>query len=359
MNAIDVFAGAGGLSLGAMQAGIDVVLAVEQDRHAAAAYQENHPRTQVKTADIRSVPSDEFRQTRRGTNGTIVFGGPPCQGFSYSNTRTRTLDNHLNWLYKEFIRVIDAWQPLCFLFENVKGITDFRRGTMLTTILKAFQRRGFKLVHGILNAKNFGVPQDRSRFFLIGSRDGIDIDLPAPTGKSPPTVSDAIGDLPSLTNGSNATSLRYGDSPPSRYARELRGPLRECSGHLVTNSSSLVVRRYACVQPGNNWQDIPKSLMRNYTDQSRCHTGIYYRLRGDWPSFVIGNFRKNMVIHPTSNRGLSVREAARIQSFPDAYTFSGSIGFQQQQVGNAVPPKLARAVFERVVRSTDGRRHRG
>ena len=354
MKAIDVFAGAGGLSLGAMQAGIEVVLAVEQDKHAAAAYKANHSSTRVKTSDIRKVPSEQFGQIPRGANGTMVFGGPPCQGFSYSNTRTRTTENQLNWLYTEFLRVIDAWQPLCFVFENVKGITNFNRGTMLTTILQAFQSRGFNLVHGILNAQDFGVPQDRNRFFLVGSRDGVDFDLPSPTGDSPPTVSDAIEDLPELRNGSAAVSLPYSDTPPSDYAKGLRGELHECTGHLVTNSSPLIVQRYASVKQGNNWQDIPSALMQNYTDQTRCHTGIYYRLRADRPSIVIGNFRKNMVIHPKCNRGLSVREAARIQSFPDHYTFSGSIGFQQQQVGNAVPPKLARAVFGEVVRATRG-----
>ena len=358
MKAIDVFAGAGGLSLGAIQAGIEVVLAVEQDKHAAAAYQANHSATQVSTADIRKVPSEKFGQIPRGTNGTMVFGGPPCQGFSYSNTRTRTTDNQLNWLYTEFLRVIDAWQPLCFVFENVKGITNFNRGTMLTTILEAFQSRGFNLVHGILNAKDFGVPQDRNRFFMIGSRDGVDVHLPSPTDDSPPTVSDAIADLPELANGSVAALLPYSDTPPSDYAKDLRGKLQECTGHLVTKSGSLVVQRYAAVKPGNNWQDIPSDLMQNYTDQTRCHTGIYHRLRADRPSIVIGNFRKNMVIHPNCDRGLSVREAARIQSFPDNYTFSGSIGFQQQQVGNAVPPKLARSVFLEIVRATTGDRPR-
>lgn len=354
MKAIDLFAGAGGLSLGATQAGIDVVLAVEQDRYAAAAYEANHPATDVKTVDIRSLPSDDLHRTRRGTNGTMVFGGPPCQGFSYSNTRTRTLSNRLNWLYKEFLRVVDAWQPLCFVFENVKGITNFNRGTMLVTILQAFRRRGFKLVHGILNAKDFGVPQDRSRFFLIGTRDGVHADLPKPTGQLPPTVCAAIGDLPNLSNGASTVTMPYGHAPPSDYAKELRGTLRECTGHLVTKSSSLVVQRYASVQPGNNWQDIPKDLMHDYTDRTRCHTGIYHRLHADRPSIVIGNFRKNMVIHPESDRGLSVREAARIQSFPDRYKFFGSIGFQQQQVGNAVPPKLARAVFGELVHATEG-----
>ena len=351
VNAIDVFAGAGGLSLGATHAGIDVALAIERDEHAAAAYEANHPGTEVLTADVSGLSSDDIKRVQQCDDGTVVFGGPPCQGFSYSNTRTRTTENTLNWLYKEFLRVIDAWQPICFVFENVRGITNFAKGAMLKTILRDFKHLGFKLVYGVLNAQDFGVPQDRSRFFLVGSRDGIDIDLPTPSGAEPPTVDDAIGDLPTLENGADTPTLPYGTTSPSHYARQLRGTLRQCTGHLVTNSNAIVVRRYRAVPPGGNWQDIPERLMLNYADRTRCHTGIYHRLQGHRPSIVIGNFRKNMLIHPHDDRGLSVREAARIQSFPDDYAFSGSIGFQQQQVGNAVPPKLAMAVFTQVAKA--------
>ena len=337
-----------------MQAGIDVVLAVERNKYAAAAYQANHPRTKMLVTDVSDLSSKDIRQVPRGVNGTVVFGGPPCQGFSYSNTRTRTTNNRLNWLYKEFLRVIDAWQPNCFVFENVRGIMNFAKGAMLKTILTDFGSLGFKLTYSVLNALDFGVPQDRSRFFLVGSRDGINAELPTPSGLSPPTVDDAIQDLPILENGAGISTLPYGATPPSGYAKQLRGTLCECTGHLVTNSSSTIVQRYGAVPPGGNWQDIPDDLMLNYADRTRCHTGIYHRLEGGRPSKVIGNFRKNMLIHPHFNRGLSVREAARLQSFPDTYQFSGSIGFQQQQVGNAVPPKLARAVLAQVVNAAGG-----
>jgi DNA (cytosine-5)-methyltransferase 1 len=160
------------------------------------------------------------------------------------------------------------------------------------------------------------------------------------------TVREAIADLPVLRNGASVSSLRYRSAPVSEYARQMRGRLRICSNHLVTESHPDIIKRYWHVPQGGNWSDIPKRLMANYQDRSRCHTGIYRRLKWDEPSVVIGNFRKNMLIHPTQNRGLSVREAARLQSFPDWFEFHGSIGFQQQQVGNAVPPLLARAVFQ-------------
>jgi DNA (cytosine-5)-methyltransferase 1 len=126
----------------------------------------------------------------------------------------------------------------------------------------------------------------------------------------------------------------------------MRNGRRLVSGNLVTRNSAFVIDRYPHVPQGGNWEDIPEHLMQNYSDRTKCHTGIYHRLHPDQPSVVIGNFRKNMLIHPTQHRGLSVREAARIQSFPDSYRFTGSIGFQQQQVANAVPPLLATAVFK-------------
>jgi DNA (cytosine-5)-methyltransferase 1 len=217
-------------------------------------------------------------------------------------------------------------------------------------IVGNMQGLGYTTTWWVLNAADFGVPQRRSRLFVIGSRCG---EVPTkPRRKFSDSrhvsVEKAIGDLPDLENGAATDRLPYKKCPRSAYAQAMRGALRECGNHLVTQSAPGIIRRYATVPPGGNWADIPATLMRNYADRTRCHTGIYHRLRLDAPSVVIGNFRKNMLIHPTQDRGLSVREAARLQSFPDWYEFKGSIGFQQQQVGNAVPPLLAEAVFSAV-----------
>ena len=160
--------------------------------------------------------------------------------------------------------------------------------------------------------------------------------------------------MPELSNGASVSSLPYRIAAKSKYAQALRGGLSKSSNHLVTKNAEYIIKRYAHIPQGGNWEDIPVRLMKNYEDRLRCHTGIYHRLTANEPSIVIGNYRKNMLIHPFEDRGLSVREAARIQSFPDSYEFKGSIGFQQQQVGNAVPPKLAQAVFEAVLAQHGG-----
>ena len=350
MIGIDLFAGAGGMSLGATQAGIDVTFAVEQDVHATNTHRRNHPHCDLFVGDIRRLSSYKIKRIPRGSNGTTVFGGPPCQGFSYSNTRTRHTENENNWLFEEFVRFVRFWKPDWIVFENVRGIVNTAEGVFLDAVLDGFDRLNYTLSYGLLNAKDHGVAQDRARFFLIGSRHGVTVPLPRNSTKPPPTVNDAIADLPKLSNGASESWLPYGDACPSIYAKTLRQKCVLSPNHVVTMNAENIIRRYRHVPPGGNWEDIPARQMRNYTDRSRCHTGIYHRLRPDIPSVVIGNYRKNMLIHPTQDRGLSVREAARIQSFPDSYEFVGSIGFQQQQVGNAVPPLLAKAVFKSLLR---------
>ena len=354
--AIDLFAGAGGLSKGFEQAGFSIALAVEQDEHAAETYSRNHPNTLLLREDIRGLDPHECltRLALRPGDLTALIGGPPCQGFSESNKRNRTPSNPQNHMYREFVRFLAVMQPAWFVLENVNGIKTVAKGAILEQIVAAIVNLGYELDYASLNAADHGVPQHRRRLFIVGNRLGLTIQLPKPShgvNKVPlVNVREAIEDLAVLPNGADVDYLTYPpqDGRLSAYQAEMRANCdsHALQGNLVTRNNEAVVARYPLVPPGGNWSSIPSRLMKNYTDASRCHTGIYFRLRWAEPSKVIGNFRKNMLIHPSQDRGLSVREAARIQSFPDDYVFLGSIGFQQQQVADAVPPKLAQAVAQ-------------
>jgi len=345
MIGIDIFSGVGGMSLGALMAGIDVKFAVENDKHTVETFLTNHKGITMINDDIQNLHSIPMKSNK---DSTILFGGPPCQGFSYSNQRTRNKNNTKNWLFKEFVRVTKLWQPDWFVLENVSGILHTEKGFFLEQILNDFHNIGYTLNYNLCNATDFGVPQKRARFFLVGSKYGIKFEFPDAEKQQTITVKDAIDDLPFLTNGANHDKLEYKSGANSTYAKALRGKSNYSFCNNVTRNSDLVIERYKYIPQGGNWENIPNHLMSNYKDHSRCHDGIYYRLKENEPSVVIGNYRKNMLIHPTENRGLSVREAARLQSFPDWFVFKGTVGFQQQQVGNAVPPLLAKAIFNKI-----------
>ncbi len=336
------------MSLGAHWAGIDVRIAVEADPHAAATFARNHVGVEVINRPIQEVHSIKPGAER---GPLIVFGGPPCQGFSTSNQRTRSSNNPLNWLFEDYVRIVRKLMPDWVLFENVPGMIVTEGGRFTEAVLDEFARLRYKVSSYILNAADFGVPQRRSRLFIVANLQGIEVGSPAPS-KTKVTVRDAIADLPILRNGASVDELPYRSPASSQYARALRRRSQKCRNHLVSRNAPAILERYKHVPQGGNWNDIPGALMSTYADRERCHTGIYRRLAYDEPSVVIGNFRKNMLIHPTQNRGLSVREAARLQSFPDDFIFTGSVGFQQQQVGNAVPPLLALRVFEAILRAS-------
>jgi len=338
-----VFSGAGGMSIGAAWAGIETIVAFDADPYAAKTYQINHPETKVICDDVRNIKDFSIY---RPEGPCVVFGGPPCQGFSTSNQRTRNASNENNWLFKEFLRAVEQIDPEWVVFENVRGILETANATFLDHVIQGLEKLGYTVNYGLLNAADYGVPQKRHRLFVIGSKHGVKVKLPLAEEVKHVTVNDAIADLQELPNGASFEQLAYKCVAKSDFAKKMRGRRRVSYNHNVTNNAAHIIDRYKYIPQGGNWENIPDYLMGSYTDKSRCHTGIYRRLKADEPSVVIGNYRKNMLIHPTQDRGLSVREAARLQSFPDDYKFIGSIGFQQQQVGNAVPPLLAKAVFE-------------
>ncbi|MBY3378952.1 DNA cytosine methyltransferase [Rhizobium laguerreae] len=346
MIGIDLFAGGGGMTLGASLSGVEVRAAVENHPSACLTYQANHPNATMHGADIAKV---ETIDVGARLEPLVVFGGPPCQGFSTSNQRTRHAENPKNWLFREFLRMVETLKPEWVVFENVAGILQTDGGRFAESFREQLRSTGYKVAFGVLNAADFGCPQRRSRYIVIAALNA-EPELPVPPAAiATPTLWEAIGDLPPLLNGAMEDELEYGGPPLSEYARRLRTDGGSCTGHLVSRNADPIVARYAHIPQGGNWRDVPGMMRDPVTDRRRYHSGIYKRLVQDAPSVVIGNFRKNMLIHPTQDRGLSVREAARLQSFPDNYVFRGSIGFQQQQVGNAVPPVLAKAVFDKVV----------
>jgi DNA (cytosine-5)-methyltransferase 1 len=345
---IDLFSGAGGMSIGAMSAGVDVKIAVEIDKYAAITYQANHPNTRLFNSDVRKVKINGYCKTSKN-DVKILFGGPPCQGFSTSNQKTRNKENENNWLFKEYLRLTKEQAPDWVIVENVKGIVETENGFFFEKINSDLQRLGYSTTHAILNSADYGVPQVRNRVFIVGSLHGFKFEFPKPIIRKHLTVMDAISDLPKLESGALYHELDYASASQNKYQSLIRNTSNKSINNLVTGNAELVLKRYKHIPQGGNWENIPPKLMKNYKDFTRCHTGIYHRLQADKPSVVIGNYRKNMLIHPLENRGLSVREAARIQSFPDTFHFYGSIGFQQQQVGNSVPPLLAKAIFKKLL----------
>lgn len=345
---IDLFAGAGGLSVGAEMAGVSVIHAVEFNESAAKTYCHNHPNTNVICEDIRKVDPKEV--IGNGFHPFIIMGGPPCQGFSMSNTMTRNMENPNNSMFKEFVRFVRELNPEWFLFENVWGLTNINNGETEKEIESCFESLGYSVKSSVLWASDYGVPQSRNRFFMVGNRLGIEFIFPSPLDYFV-SVGDAISDLPVLSNGDSFESLHYTIplKKASKYAQQMRRGCKRCKQNYVSRNNDLVIERYKHIKQGQNWSAIPEALMENYADKGRCHSNIYRRLRLDKPSVVISNYRKSMLIHPTQDRGLSVREAARIQSFPDSYYFEGPISHIQQQIGNAVPPLLAKAVIAQII----------
>lgn len=352
-NGIDIFSGAGGLSLGAEMAGVKIRTAIEINPSAAKTFMRNHKGAKVIQDDIRDINPMLLHSKNKPV--FVIMGGPPCQGFSMSNTRTRNMENKKNFLFLEFVRFVEEMRPEWFVLENVWGITNINEGKTKKMIEDCFRAiPGYEnITSEVLWASDYGVPQKRNRFFMVGNRLGIDFHFPK-THKEKITVDDAIGDLPSLQNGQLLEESDYTKplEEASTYAQLMRRNSDKARQNYVSRNNELVIERYKYIGQGQNWRAIPDSLMQNYADKGRCHSGIYKRLRADQPSVVISNYRKSMLIHPYEDRGISVREAARLQSFPDTFIFEGPLMNIQQQIGNAVPPLLSKAVFEQIIKQT-------
>lgn len=373
LRAVDLYAGCGGLSAGVRDAGLNLVYALDWDKHACATHEANFPESAVECEDVRNVTGSRIEKLAGGKID-IVVGGPNCQGVSERGLRNP--DDPRNFMFPEYVRLISELNPTAFIMENVPGLVHRHNFELLRTIFASFARLGYKCAGDVLLAANYGVPQLRYRFFLIGTRADVPLTLPAPTHASSPeaglflspfvSVWDAIGDLPAIeADTQKERELLYATEPQTDFQRYAREGVEMVRNHVCSATDEINLRRAAFVPEGGNWKDIPSDLLpgRFFGCRMTDHSTTYARLRRDQPAFTItslfGNITSGAFTHPLSNRALSIREGARLQSFRDSFVFRGPRNSQYRQIGNAVPPLLGRAVASHLSELLTGERPAG
>lgn len=376
---IDLFSGAGGLTEGLEEAGFHCLFANELIPIYAETFKKNHPSAIVMTEDIRNIDAENIRELLGIERGRLdlLAGGPPCQGFSI-NAPIRSTEDKRNHLFKEYLRFVNAFRPKAILIENVPGLVSFEKGETLHAILTALADLGYGADVRILGAPYYGVPQMRWRTIIIGIR-GVELPssaFPTPLYHAPirpnftstykgkklvsvPTslaeakftsVYEAIGDLPPLKCGERGIPIKdYPCEPFSDYQKAMRCGSTGVTNHESPRLSQQNIERMKYIKPGGNWTDIPFDLLPSGMQKARRsdHTKRYGRVTKEGLASTIltkCDPHWGAYIHYDQDRSFTVREAARLQSFPDTYFFNGSLAEQFAQVGNAVPPLLAKAV---------------
>ena len=343
---IDVFAGVGGLSLGFEAAGFDVVLANEYDSSIADAYQRNHKKTHMVVGDITKIDFQEVFSPYAGKID-VVIGGPPCQGFSQKGMR-KTIHDERNFLFKYYVKAVEFLKPQYFVMENVPNLLTAERGYFKSEIYELFQRLGYNLTSGVLNAADYGVPQNRRRAVIVGQLGTEAPESPAPQ-KTRVTIWEAISDLAFLQSGEGAPVQPYQIDSQSEYEKIMREGSDELYNHIATNHSKLALKRLAMIPPNSGKEVLPKDQLTK-----SIYSGTWTRMRKDDISVTITTRfdtpSSGKFTHPYLDRAITVREAARIQSFPDTFHFIGTKSSQMKQVGNAVPPLLAKAIAESIIK---------
>lgn len=350
---IDLFCGAGGLSEGFHSAGFEIVFLNDIDKSALLTASKNHPKARTFLGGIEFLSKDQIESALGEESPKMdgIIGGPPCQGFSMANQQSRFIDNPKNHLFKHFVRLVWEIKPSFFLMENVEGLLNMAKGKIVAEIIKAFRDIGYEVDTNVLLASDFGVPQSRRRVVFIGNRIERKNVFPEKEIKKKKylTVWDAISDLPEVPPGFKKEEIEYNKAPQNTYQKNLRRKASKIYNHITTRHSKKVLKRLKHIPPGGNWKDIPLQLLDDYKDVTRTHSSVYKRLSPEEPAITISNFRKSMILHPFQDRIISVREAARIQSFPDKYFFYGTINQKQQQVADAVPPVMSKAIAKTVL----------
>lgn len=344
MIAADIFSGVGGLSQGFISAGFEIAFAIEFDKEIADAYARNHPGTEMINEDICGVDVEEVK--KRHPHIDLIMGGPPCQGFSQKGKRM-SINDPRNFLFQQFVRFVESFKPKYFVLENVPNIITTSNGYFKDQIIESFSKLGYTVNCGVLSASEFGIPQDRHRAVFIGVLGENGIELPKSPNKRV-TIEEAIYDLPFIGSGEGEEISKYDKKATSEYQRLLRNGEKTLYNHVATKHSDLALERLSLIPKGAGREVLPAEHRTK-----SIYSGTWCRLledgiaptittRFDTPSS--GRFT-----HPILNRCLTVREAARVQSFPDSFRFYGNKTSQMKQVGNAVPPLLAYAIAQQIL----------
>jgi DNA (cytosine-5)-methyltransferase 1 len=369
-TAVDLFSGAGGVTLGLANGGFNMVFCSDRDEACALTHKRNFPTIPFARTDIEKLHGADILHMAGLKRGELdlLIGGPPCQGFSIIGQRE--IWDPRNGLFHEFLRIAGELKPRCIVIENVTGLATLGKGAVLREIGKAFADTGYAVDCAELLAAQYGVPQMRWRMFFIGwrldqqrrggfplpthGRAGIGDLVPNRT-ISPDdsagfiTIAQAIGDLPPIDGGVLGTSYTLPARGPYQEAMREGAP-KQLSNHYAARLSTQNMARIHALKPGQDWRDLPHALLPAGMQRAlrKDHTRRYRRMK--WHGVarsIITRFRdpkSGEYIHPDQHRTISIREAARIQSFPDWFVFEGSYSQQYDQVGNAVPPLLAKAV---------------
>ncbi|MCB0743283.1 MAG: DNA cytosine methyltransferase [Ignavibacteriae bacterium] len=333
---IDLFCGCGGLSYGFMKAGYDIVVGIDNWKDAIETFNYNHTKNVGKVIDLFNAKPDELGIKN---NIDVIIGGPPCQGYSIAGKRI--IEDERNELYKSFVKFVDHYKPKAFLMENVPNIISMGKGAVREQIIKDLETLGYKVVYKILMASDYGVPQNRRRAFFVGLKNGKEFEFPEHLVIDKVTSEEAISDL---TEDSILDGTAYPFPPKSKFQTKIRNGNKVVFNHEITNHKEQTVEIISMVPDGGNYKDLPKEL-----HQTRKVNIAWTRLNSQKPSFTIDTGHRHH-FHYEYNRVPTVRESARIQSFPDSFVFKGSKTSQYKQVGNAVPPMLAEHLAKKLLK---------
>lgn len=381
---LDLFSGAGGIALGFQQAGYRVVGGVDFSKQAVATFSANMSGATGLLRDLRDPDFSDI-VTMVGEDVDVIVGGPSCQGFStsggLSKSSGRDESDPRNRLFLNYIGIVDLLRPSWIVFENVPGLLLYDNGRVALDIVKAFKEIGYTVAPMILLAADFGVPQLRRRLVFVGNRTGAEIRFPAATHGNPElwknfslpfahlsrighgspeatldhvSFADACDDLPEVAEGACVDGVAYPTEPRTDYQRLMRARSALVRQHEAADLAPLDRIAAQTLEQGQNWRNLSADVLPARFKKIRPYdaTTLLKRLDASRPSYTVttkfNEASAGAFIHPTQPRTLTLREAARLQSFPDDFVFDGSAAQIRHQIGNAVPPLLARCIAEAI-----------